>query len=84
MKRYGMTASSDHAADLCDALTVVLSHSTTPDPQVGDSVLYRGSWGKGPQTQATVTNIDTNKGRPVVDLDDGHWAYLYQIDEVLK
>ncbi len=51
-------------------------------PEVGDVVLYRGAFGLAPAVKAVVTEVSTNKGRDCVSLDDGHWAYLIQIDAI--
>ena len=67
--------------------------------KVGDKVLYRPSFGRGPQVEATVTGLEECEcgekyGYPVdefsgdpecvtMDLDNGHWAYGTQVDKVL-
>ena len=51
-------------------------------PEVGDVVMYRGCFGQAPAQRAVVTEVSTNKGRDCVSLDDGHWAYLTQIDAI--
>ena len=47
---------------------------------------YRGAWGTQPRRLVTVTGIDTNKGRIVLDCTDeagcNHWGYLNQFDAV--
>jgi len=67
---------------------------TTEILQVGDTVEWRGSWGRGYPALTEVTNIilgnqeiavqavpwSALKGREVVvDLSNGHWAYGFQI-----
>lgn len=47
--------------------------------QIGDRIVYRGDFGTGPQTSATVTGTGQKNGRSLVDLDNGHWAYTSQI-----
>jgi hypothetical protein len=46
---------------------------------VGDRVNYRGGWGSQPAKAATITGIGFKNGRPVYDLDDGHWCYDDQV-----
>jgi hypothetical protein len=62
--------------------------------RVGDKVLWLRSWGQGIEQEARVTHIDSTQngekyGIPVDDvrwgeefvviLDNGHWAYSYQV-----
>ena len=64
--------------------------------RVGDTVIWKGSWGSDPAKEAKVLKIERcRKGekygkqvdsigeyeldRAVFDLDNGHWAYGYQI-----
>jgi len=60
--------------------------------KVGDVVIWRGSWGKDLPKEVKVTCIEINdinvssigwdkvESRDVVvDLDNGHWAYGFQI-----
>ena len=59
--------------------------TTTLDPQVGDLIAYRGSWGRGEQVQATIKSIGKHPNtKTCYMLDDGLWCYLYQIDEVIS
>ena len=53
--------------------------------KIGDKVSYRGSFGQGPITQAVVIGMDRNgkNGRETVDLDNHHWAYLDQIEDIV-
>lgn len=67
--------------------------------KIGDRILYRPDFGGGVQTEAEVTGIEVCEygekyGEPVdeytgdperltLDLDNGHWAYGEQVDEVL-
>ena len=57
---------------------------TSIRPHVGDRIRYRGEWGRGPLQEATVTGLGEKNDQRLVDLDDGHWAYLYQIQSVLE
>lgn len=49
---------------------------------VGERVLYRGTWGNGKLTLATIKGIGEERGKVVYDLSDGHWAYEAQISAV--
>lgn len=51
------------------------------DFKVGQVVWWRGGWGLEPAHLAKITAITPNgkNGRTVVDLDNGHWAYLDQL-----
>ena len=69
------------------------------DLEVGDTVIWRGGWGKDAPIEALVTSIDKVKPgekygddvkslpwsqvetRAVVALDNGHWAYGYQLSQ---
>lgn len=55
-----------------------------PALRKGSMIEYRGAWGSGPLTTARVTGFGEKNDRPLVDLDDGHWAYLTQIVQVLS
>ena len=52
---------------------------------VGTAVLYRPDFGDAAATVAIVTGSEANakNGKDVVDLDNGRWAYLHQIDVVV-
>ena len=65
--------------------------------KVGDEVIWRGSWGKDLPKVVKVTCIEVkdinvssiewvNSGNRsvVVDLDNGHWAYGFQIQKKIK
>lgn len=46
----------------------------------GQKVRYRGGFGRGPVEEVTIETAEYNKnGRPVYDLDNGHWCYEEQI-----
>ena len=51
---------------------------------IGDTVEYRGAFGAGPVRQATILDFDEKNGKRLVDLDNGHWAYLNQIIRVVR
>lgn len=46
---------------------------------VGQTVLWRGGFGSNPERPARIVGFGEKNGRPLVDLDNGHWAYLTQI-----
>ena len=65
--------------------------------KVGDEVIWRGSWGKDLPKVVKVTCIEVNdinvssiewvnsgNRNVVVDLDNGHWAYGFQITKKIK
>lgn len=63
--------------------------------EIGDKVLWRGSWGTEPEKEAKVESIEKTKSPNkkygesvnrvfwnehfVVTLDNGHWAYSTQL-----
>ena len=65
--------------------------------KVGDEVIWRGSWGNDLPKVVKVTCIEVNdinvssiewvnsgSRNVVVDLDNGHWAYGFQIAKKIK
>ena len=47
---------------------------------IGDRVMWSGAWGtKAPRPARVVGRGDKNN-EPVYDLDNGHWAYEYQLE----
>lgn len=55
---------------------------TTTNIKLGIRVDYRGAFGRGPIQSARVIGHGEKNGKPLVDLDDGHWAYLNQVCKV--
>jgi hypothetical protein len=51
---------------------------------VHDKIKYRPDFGKGKQVEVTVIGIGEHKDCPVLDLNNNHWCYLYQVDEIGK
>jgi len=50
--------------------------------EIGQKVMWSGSWGtRAPQPAKIIDKGDKN-GQPVYDLDNGHWAYEYQLEEI--
>lgn len=47
--------------------------------EIGQEVMWSGGWGtRAPQPAKIIDKGDKN-GQPVYDLDNGHWAYEYQL-----
>jgi len=64
---------------------------TLKQVRAGSVVIVRGSFGNGRPVQATVVEVerDIKNGYPGIDYEvhgeeDGSWAYLTQIDRVVK
>ena len=51
-------------------------------PQVGDTITYRPIFGTAPAVQGRVVELGEKNDRDLVSLDNGHWAYLDQIDSI--
>ena len=49
--------------------------------KVGQKVMWRGAWGTEPPKPAVVVDTGEKNGEPVYDLDNGRWAYEYQLEE---
>lgn len=49
---------------------------------IGTEVVYRGGFGFGEPTRASVIGLGKKNGKIVYDLSDGHWCYGHQIDSV--
>jgi hypothetical protein len=52
--------------------------------QVGQEVIWRGSWGSQSPKPAKIVDTGEKNGKAVYDLDNGHWAYEYQLEEVCE
>ena len=50
----------------------------------GQRVMWRGGFGTEPAKPATIVDTGEKNGRPLYDLDNGHWAYETQIDGVIS
>jgi hypothetical protein len=55
------------------------------DIRVGSRVIVRDNFGTGTPREVTVLDLDDDikNGRPGIDYDDS-WAYLTQVDRVVK
>lgn len=49
--------------------------------EIGQSVTWRGGWGTQPPQPAKIVGVGEKNDQPVYDLDNGHWAYEYQLKE---
>lgn len=50
--------------------------------EVGQQVMWSGGWGTREPKLATIVDKGEKNDRPVYDLDNGHWAYEYQLEGV--
>jgi hypothetical protein len=48
--------------------------------EIGQRVMWRGSWGRNAPLPATIVGMGGKNGEPVYDLNNGHWAYEDQLD----
>lgn len=46
---------------------------------IGQQVIWRGGWGSQAPALAKIVELGEKNGQPVYDLDNGHWAYEYQL-----
>jgi len=58
---------------------------TISDIRSGSRVIVRDNFGSGRPREVVVENVDEDikNGRPGIDYDDS-WAYLTQVDRVVK
>ena len=47
---------------------------------IGDQVIWRGGWGVRTPQPARIVGLGEKNDAPVYDLDNGHWAYEYQLE----
>jgi len=47
--------------------------------EIGQEVMWRGSWGNQAPKPARIIDKGEKNGKPLYDLDNGHWAYEYQL-----
>lgn len=50
--------------------------------EVGEVVSWRGGWGREAPKLAKIIDVGEKNDQAVYDLDNGHWAYEYQLEEV--
>jgi hypothetical protein len=44
--------------------------------------MWRGSWGTRQPAPAKIIDLGEKNGEPVYDLDNGHWAYEHQLQQM--
>lgn len=49
--------------------------------EIGQQVIWRGAWGSKPPQPAKIVGKGEKNDEPVYDLDNGHWAYEYQLED---
>lgn len=47
---------------------------------VGDRVMWSGAWGTRAPRPARIVYRGVENDEPVYDLNNGHWAYEYQLE----
>jgi len=47
--------------------------------EIGQEVMWSGGWGREAPKLAKIIDTGEKNGKPVYDLDNGHWAYEYQL-----
>ena len=52
--------------------------------EVGQTVMWRGSWGTQAPKAVKIIDLGSKNGEPVYDLDNEHWCYEDQIDRVIS
>lgn len=50
--------------------------------KVGDRVMWRGGWGTRAAEEAQIIDMGEKNDQPVYDLNNGHWAYEYQLNSL--
>jgi hypothetical protein len=65
--------------------STVIKRVMLSDMRVGSRVIVRDNFGNGRPREVTVVGLDEDikNGRPGIDYDDS-WAYLTQVDRVVK
>jgi hypothetical protein len=52
--------------------------------QIGEYVIWRGTWGKDEPKDAIIIDIEESSDGTIYDLDNHHWAYEYQLSKYDK
>ncbi len=52
--------------------------------KIGDTVMWRGGFGMHMAKPARIVGLGEKNDEPVYDLDNGHWAYEYQLDSTTE
>jgi hypothetical protein len=50
--------------------------------EIGQRVIWRGGWGTQVPKEAKIVGTGEKNQKPVYDLDNGHWAYEYQLENL--
>jgi hypothetical protein len=50
--------------------------------EIGQRVMWSGTWGTEPPKPATVISLTDKRGKLVYILDNDHWAYEYQLQTI--
>ena len=50
--------------------------------EIGQEVMWSGGWGREAPKPAKIIDTGEKNGKPVYDLDNGHWAYEYQLEVI--
>lgn len=50
--------------------------------EIGQEVQWSGSWGTRASKPAKIIDKGEKNGQAVYDLDNGHWAYEYQLEVI--
>lgn len=50
--------------------------------EIGQEVQWSGGWGTRASKPAKIIDKGEKNGQPIYDLDNGHWAYEYQLQEI--
>lgn len=51
---------------------------------IGQQVMWSGGWGREAPKPAKIVDMGEKNNQPVYDLDNGHWAYGYQLQELTE
>ena len=52
--------------------------------EVGQQVMWSGGWGTREPKPAKIVDMGEKNNQPVYDLDNGHWAYEYQLQKLTE
>ena len=52
--------------------------------KIGQQVMWSGGWGTQAPKPAKIVDMGEKNNQPVYDLDNGHWAYGYQLQELTE
>jgi len=50
--------------------------------EIGQEVMWSGGWGRQAPKPAKIIDKGEKNCKPVYDLDNGHWAYEYQLERI--